>query len=224
MIKKLLIVIIYGLSLCSIANSAPLPSCAVNQSISDYMSVNKTLRPQVLNLALKAYSCAIKKGIAVKKPILTIIDYSLPSNVKRFWTIDLASQQVIYNTLVAHGKYSGTSVPSHFSDEPGTLESSIGLYITGKTYLGHDGYSLVLQGLDKGFNDKAEARHIIMHGAWYVSENYAKRFGRIGRSWGCPVLDKKVIRPVINEIKNGTLFFAYYPNKAWLRTSIYLHC
>lgn len=198
----------------------------VNKDISTFVAETKELRPQVLQLAFKAYNCALRKGIKDDKQILTIIDYSLPSSIKRLWVLDLKNKTVLFNTLVAHGIMTGNKGGEaiHFSDQPHSLESSIGLFVTEETYCGHDGYSLKIKGLEKGFNDKAEQRHIIIHGAWYVSKNIIKKYGRIGRSWGCPALDEQVAKPIIDTIKDNTMLFAYFPNPKWLAKSTFLHC
>jgi hypothetical protein len=197
----------------------------VNKDINTFVAETKELRPQVLQLAFKAYNCALQKGVKDKQ-ILTIIDYSLPSNTKRLWVLNLKNKRVLFNTLVAHGIMSGNKGGEalHFSDQPYSLESSMGLFVTNGTYFGHDGYSLKIKGLEKGFNDKAEQRHIIIHGAWYVSENVIKKYGRIGRSWGCPALDEQIVKPIIDTIKDGTILFAYFPDPKWLAQSAFLHC
>jgi hypothetical protein len=196
---------------------------AVNGITYSELSGSKSdLDPNVFNLGLKAYSCAAKRGVG-KKPVLTIIDYSKPSNEPRMWVIDLAHKKVKYQELVAHGKNSGDLVPKHFSNSVNSLASSIGVYKTANTYFGKDGYSLRLQGLEPGYNSNAMRRAVVIHGADYVSQN-AARYGSIGRSWGCPAVSKDMIKPTINTIKDGTLVFAYYPDHSWLRESSYLHC
>lgn len=179
-------------------------------------------RAQVLALAMRSYQNALNRGIDINKPILTIIDYSLPSTAKRLWVIDLRSKHVLYNTLVAHGENSGDTYARRFSNQFGSLESSLGVFLTGDTYMGHRGYTLRIKGLDSGFNTNAEARHIVIHGAWYVSDMLAKMRGTIGRSWGCPALDPKVAIPVINTIKDGSLLFVYYPDSTWLHKSKFI--
>lgn len=191
--------------------------------VQEILSHAKLLKPSVLKLALQAYDCAVKKGIE-KKPILTIIDYSLPSSERRMWVIDLKNNTVPFYTLVAHGKRSGENMTTHLSNVPESKESSIGVFKTGYTYTGKHGRSLTLFGQEKGFNDHAFARHIVVHGARYVSDDFAKHFGRLGRSWGCPALSKAVVQPIINEIKNGTMLFSYYPQHKWLKNSKFLHC
>ncbi len=180
------------------------------------------LSPKVLKLALIAYYNARRRGYD-KKQILTVIDYSQPSTRKRLWVFNLKRNKLNFHALVAHGKNSGYIRAKHFSNRSNSLETSLGLYLTGHTYYGHNGYSLKMIGLEKGFNSNAYKRHVVMHGAKYVSRYYIKALGYLGRSWGCPALSKKIVKPVINEIKNGTLVFAYYPLMNWINHSKFLH-
>jgi hypothetical protein len=177
--------------------------------------------PKVWELALKAYNSALRKGY-IKQKVVTVIDYSLPSSVKRMWVVDVDKQKVLYHTLVAHGKHTGGLFAKHFSDRPGSRASSIGTFITENTYMGSNGYSLRLRGLEPGFNDRAKSRAIVMHGAWYATQDFAKHHGRLGLSWGCPAVSPQLIRPIINNIKNGSLVFAYYPDTRWLKKSHFL--
>lgn len=179
------------------------------------------LDKKVLKLALTAYKNADKKG-AVKKPVLTVIDYSLPSNKQRMWVFDVRSEKLLFNTYVAHGRNSGDSKAHHFSNRESSKESSLGTYITKDTYIGHKGFSLNLQGMDKGFNDNAYNRRVVMHGAWYVEPSFIKKAGRAGLSWGCPAIAQTLAKPVINTIKNGSVIFAYFPDKNFLSHSGYL--
>lgn len=176
------------------------------------------LNKKVLKIALNAYLKASQKG-NVKKPILTVIDYSLPSSKQRLWVFDLKRERLLFNTFVAHGRNSGMTVPHHFSNRPSSKETSLGTYITRDTYSGSKGYSLNLQGLEKGFNDNAYSRRVVMHGAWYVEPSFIKNAGRAGRSWGCPSVAKTLAKPLINTIKNGSVVFAYYPDKNYLKHS-----
>ena len=170
---------------------------------------------KVLRLALAAYQTAATKG-AVKKQILTVIDYSLPSNKQRMWIFDLRREHLLYNTYVAHGKNSGMNVPHHFSNQSSSKQTSLGTYVTRDTYIGSKGYSLNLQGLEKGFNDNAYSRRVVVHGAWYVEPDFIRKSGRAGRSWGCPSIAKTLAKPVINTIKGGSVLFAYYPDHNYL--------
>lgn len=185
-------------------------------------SETENLKPQVIELALNAQNNVAKKGIINNKQYVTVIDYSLPSTDKRLWVLDVKNQTVVYNTYVAHGKNSGTNYATQFSNNPRSRESSIGVYVTEGTYIGHNGNSLRLAGLDKGFNDRAESRGIVMHPASYVDENIIENYGRLGTSWGCPALNPEAAQPIINTIKGGSLILAYYPDQNWLTHSQYL--
>ena len=179
------------------------------------------LNKNVLKLALTAYKNADRKG-AVKKPVLTVIDYSLPSNKQRMWVFDVRKERLLYNTYVAHGKNSGGNKANHFSNRESSKESSLGTYITKNTYIGHKGYSLNLQGLDRGFNTNAYNRRVVVHGAWYVEPDFIRKAGRAGLSWGCPAIAQTLAKPIINTIKNGSVIFAYFPDKNFLSRSGYL--
>ncbi|MHB8310909.1 MAG: murein L,D-transpeptidase catalytic domain family protein [Metallibacterium sp.] len=182
-----------------------------------------TANPQVLRLAVAAMHCAVSSGMPGAQR-LAVIDYSLPSTRRRLWIFNLADPRLLMRELVAHGRNSGNNFAKHFSDRLGSLESSLGLYRTLGTYQGDNGYSLRLQGLDEGFNNNALQRAIVIHGAPYVSEAFAQREGRLGRSWGCPAVSKRVAPRVINALKGGQFVFAYYPNQRWLSDSDLLHC
>lgn len=217
------------LSLLSFSSSAfsafPMTSHSENNPYNQLVSQTPGLNPQVLKMALDTYNCAqLRTHNFTDKPVLTIIDYSEPSTKKRFWVLDLKNKKVLFNTLVAHGKNSGGKLAHYFSNQPNSLATSLGVFRTGSIYQGHHGYSLQLHGLEKEFNDQADSRHIVIHSAWYVSELFARTHGRVGSSWGCPALDEKIARPVIDNIKNGSLVFAYYPDQKWLNKSQYLHC
>ena len=167
------------------------------------------LSPKVLAMALDAVACARARGISGRDDILTVIDYSLPSTQPRLWVLDLAKGEVLHHELVAHGQGTGENYATRFSNNMDSHQTSLGLFLTGGTYEGNNGYSLKLQGLDKGLNDRAEERHIVIHGAWYVSAEHARRQGRLGRSHGCPALSEASARPVIDRIKGGSFVFSY---------------
>lgn len=193
------------------------PGPDLNTQVQHLSHTAPKLNRNVLKLALTAYKNANIRG-AVKKPVLTVIDYSLPSNKQRMWVFDVRNEKLLYNTYVAHGKNSGV-VANHFSNRESSKQSSLGTYITKNTYIGHKGYSLNLQGLDRGFNDNAYNRRVVIHGAWYVEPDFIKRAGRAGLSWGCPAIAQTLAKPVINTIKNGSVVFAYYPDKKFLSHS-----
>lgn len=154
--------------------------------------------------------------------ILTVCDFSLSSNKKRMWVFDLKDRKVLFNSLVAHGKNTGDEFAENFSNTESSLQSSMGFYITDVTYNGDNGYSLKLLGMDKGFNDAALQRAVVMHGADYVSEEFAATHKRIGRSWGCPAVPRALAEPIINTIKGRNCLFIFYPDNKYLSTSQWL--
>ena len=171
------------------------------------------LRAEVLAAALRAQARALRSA-ATHARILTVIDYSLPSRARRLWVLDLDRDSVLAHELVAHGRNTGDDLARRFSNRPGSLQSSLGTFITGRTYRGRHGLSLRLRGLDAGLNDRAEARAIVVHGADYVSPGIVRRLGRLGRSQGCPALEPGVAARVIGLIRDGSVLFAWYPSLA----------
>ena len=157
------------------------------------------------------------------KDLFSIIDFTKDCNTKRFYTIDLEKMKILYYTYVAHGKKSGERIPTSFSDIVESNKSSIGFYITGDTYNGSNGYSLMLHGDEKGYNSNLAKRSVVIHTADYANENYIARNGRMGRSLGCPVLPENIYKQVINTIKEKTMIFAYYNDAKYLKTSKYLN-
>ncbi|HVN84331.1 MAG TPA: murein L,D-transpeptidase catalytic domain family protein [Candidatus Binatia bacterium] len=180
-------------------------------------------RREVLDLAMQAYRCGRAEG-QFATPILTLIDYSLPSTEKRLWVIDLEKRRVLFHELVAHGQNSGEAYAVAFSNRPQSRQSSLGLFRTDAVYDGRHGESLRLIGLEPGINDRADERRIVMHGAAYVNPRVVQRFGQLGRSWGCPAVDRTVLPKIVQQIKEGTALFAYYPDPNWLQQSHFLQC
>lgn len=180
--------------------------------------------PGVLALALAARDCAVNAGEVGTDAKLAVIDYSRPSTARRLWVFDLAGNRLLQEEYVAHGQGSGDNIAHHFSNRDGSHQSSLGLYRTAETYIGDNGYSLRMDGLDPGFNDNARSRAIVMHGAWYVDPALAARQGRIGRSHGCPALRQQVARVVIDELKDRQLLFAYADDAAWLQNAHSFAC
>lgn len=154
--------------------------------------------------------------------LLSICDFSLSSNRKRLWVIDLDEKKILFNTLVAHGKGTGEEFATSFSNTEDSHQSSLGFYITEQAYNGDNGYSMRLFGMDKGYNDAALERCIVMHGANYVSEDFIKSEKRLGRSWGCPAVSREMAQPIIDTIKNQTCLFIYYPDQNYLASSEWL--
>lgn len=202
-------------------SSAVIERSAFDASVWDDDEIG-TVNEDVFEMALKAAHCAIKSGAVNNPKTLTVIDYSKPSTANRLWVYDLAKRKLVYEELVAHGQGSGANYATNFSNEPETHRTSIGLFVTDDTYVGRNGYSLRLNGLDRGFNDRARERAIVMHGAPYVSTEFVKAQGRLGRSHGCPALREAVARNVIDTVKGGGLVFSYYPDQNWMKSSKYL--
>lgn len=198
--------------LALLALAPPLPAAAdvrVDLATLQLAATRAGLRPEVLRLALAARARAVAGGVPAR-PVLTVIDYSLASRERRLWVLDLTHARVLAHELVAHGRGSGDDLARRFSNRPGSLQSSLGTFVTGPVYRGRHGLSLRLRGLDPGLNDQAEARAIVVHGAPYVSETVARKLGRLGRSQGCPALSPDVAARVIDLIRDGTVLFAYY--------------
>jgi hypothetical protein len=180
------------------------------------------LNTEVLRLSLAAYVNARKRGYAGSKSLLTVIDYSKPSTEKRLWVFDLNKGKTLFNTWVSHGKNSGGVNSTSFSNSNSSLKSSIGVFVTDHPYIGGNGYSLRLRGLESGINDHAYNRNIVMHGAPYVNPDIIRKYGQIGRSWGCPAVSHELAKPIIDTIKDRTLVVAYYPDRYWLKHSRFL--
>lgn len=180
--------------------------------------------PAVLTLAAGAAECAGREGAVGELDRLAVIDYSRPSSEPRLWVFDLRRGRLLFEELVAHGRGTGERLAERFSNTEGSHMSSLGLFRATDPYDGANGYSLRLQGLEPGFNDRALDRAIVMHGAPYVSQDVVRKQGRIGRSWGCPAVRSAVARRMIDTLKHGALVFAYYPDREWLAESSYLQC
>jgi hypothetical protein len=193
----------------------------INQETRSINSQADNIDQTVLRRSLQAYMKARSKGMDSRQ-MLTIIDYSKPSTERRLWVVDLKRNKVLFNTWVSHGKNSGEVMATSFSNSPGSLKSSIGVFVTDEPYMGGNGYSLRLSGLERGINDNAFRRDIVVHGAWYVHPDVIKKYGQIGRSWGCPAVSTKEAAPLINTIKNNTVVVVYYPDKKWLNNSTFL--
>lgn len=222
LVSRFFVVILSCLIFCASAHAFGLFNFFSQPSTSQViLSETQGLSPQVLNLALEAYKKLRQEGYDQQR-VLTIVDYSKPSTEPRMWVINLKSLKVAFQTLVAHGKNSGGDYATSFSNRPQSLESSIGVYLTANTYVGHDGYSLRVNGLEPGFNSNAMSRDIIVHPAPYVSNTFADEHGRLGRSWGCFAVNPKISSELINNIKGGTVIFAYYPDKQWLEHSQFI--
>lgn len=167
-------------------------------------------------------ACTGYNNLPYSSKIIAIIDFSLPSYKKRFAVIDLEKRKLLYQTYTAHGKNTGNLYATHFSNKNDSLKSSLGFYKTGQTYQGKYGYSLRLLGLEKGINDQALNRAIVIHPAEYVYEEFIRRYKMSGRSWGCPALPPKVSSKIINCIKGGQYLFIYAKKEDYFNSSNYL--
>lgn len=174
---------------------------------------------EVFEIAYRGFQALKTEPGTLKKDIITVIDFSLPSTEKRLWIIDLNTKAVLFNDYVAHGRNSGDDVAVSFSNASGSYMSSIGFYLTGETYHGKHGLSLRLEGMEGEFNSNARDRAIVMHGADYVSADFIRQYGRLGRSLGCPSVSMDIHEQVINTIKDGTALFIYYPDPVFLKNS-----
>lgn len=197
-------------------------------SFGNSMEIYDSLHLEEAGLSRMVYRTALKgmeklsaKGW-LKGHILAIVDFSQPSTSKRLYVIDLDNYELLYNTWVAHGMKSGKTMAQLFSNKPSSNKSSLGFYVTGEAYQGSNGYSLKLQGVEKGINDFAYRRAIVLHGADYVSEQWIASQGYIGRSKGCPAVPLDVCAPLIDQIKEGNCLFIYHPTSAYRSKSALL--
>ncbi|MGG9972486.1 murein L,D-transpeptidase catalytic domain family protein [Ferruginibacter sp. SUN002] len=204
-------------------NSAVTKKVTVNSAeanIYDSLKLSSIgLARQVFDYAVNGLNYMKEVGKLSNDRIISIVDFSKPSSQKRLYVIDLKNFKILFNTYVAHGVNSGTAFANQFSNIPESNKSSLGFYQTSTTYIGKNGYSMRLHGLEKGINDKAYERDIVMHGAAYVSEGMIRTHGYIGRSFGCPAVAEKLHKPIIDKIKNGTCLFIYSPNKNYISQS-----
>ncbi|MEO5942264.1 MAG: murein L,D-transpeptidase catalytic domain family protein [Ferruginibacter sp.] len=203
-----------------------LPAVSSARSNSAILVLYDSLHLELKGLSESAFTNAVKgfeylkaKGKISNENVLSIVDFTKSSSQKRLFVIDLANKKVLFNTYVAHGQNSGQEYANRFSNKPESFESSLGFYVTEDTYVGKNGYSLHLSGLENGINDRADERAIVMHGAPYVSENFIRSKGYLGRSWGCPAVPENLNRPIIEKIKNGSCLFIYSQNKKYLNYS-----
>jgi hypothetical protein len=199
---------------------------AVAKEANSAVMMYQTLKLDSLGLSREAFNYAVRgmerlqqEGKLTNTDLITIVDFSLASSKKRLFVIDLKNGKVLFNTLVSHGRNSGTAVATEFSNAPESFKSSLGFYVTGETYKGEHGYSLRLQGEEAGINDNALSRGIVMHSAAYVNDKLASLQGYIGRSLGCPAIPEKVHKMIIEQIRNGTCLFLYSPDKYYMAHS-----
>lgn len=183
-----------------------------NMSIYNQLDANSYALPnfECFSVAIDGFNRLKEKGL-VQKNILTLVDFSLSSNSKRLWVIDLDTNVILFQTLVAHGRNTGEEFAKAFSNQAESFKSSVGFYATAEVYNGKHGLSLKLDGLEKGLNDKARERAVVIHGADYVSESFIKQNKRLGRSQGCPAVPVEMNEKIINTIKGKSCLFIYHP-------------
>ncbi|EXJ11917.1 MULTISPECIES: murein L,D-transpeptidase catalytic domain family protein [Nitrincola] len=195
-----------------------------DQSLNYSLSLQApALNKVVLDKAIAAMQCATSNGLTPSDR-LAIIDFSKPSSEPRLWIFDLSKKRLLMEELVAHGQNSGDNFATEFSNIVGSHQSSIGLFRTQESYFGRHGYSLRLDGLEPGVNDKARERAIVIHAADYVDPEWVARQGRIGRSQGCPAVRPEIAQEVVDQLKGGQFMFSYFPDQDWLDNSAYLNC
>lgn len=212
-----------------IASFLPIVSMAPMGGLTEWLQEYQDLHLDSVGLSVQAFMTALKgyhnlldKGLLDRSGLLTIVDFSQPSSNKRLYVLDLLAGKILFNTYVAHGRRSGGEYATSFSNKNRSNKSSLGFYITRNTYHGVDGLALRLQGLDKGFNDKALARGVVLHGSWYVNEQYLNSNGLLGRSLGCPAVPMAEHEQIISSIKEGSCLFMYYPDQNYLHHSTIL--
>ncbi len=210
------------LLLCLGATATASPSID-RESIAPSSLSTSSLDPVVLRHAMEALSCARRSGHPAGER-LAIIDFRLPSTLPRLWVIEIETGKLLYEEFVAHGRGSGDNIASRFSNIAESHTSSLGLFLTMDTYEGGNGYSLRLQGLEPGINDKALERYIVMHGADYVSEGFIKTAGRLGRSYGCPAVRREIAKPLIDTLSHGQYLYIHAQDPSWPGTPVSLGC
>jgi hypothetical protein len=218
MISGKILIAIFVFAFVSLSNKPAAETSDIHQLWLE-CRLDKEISFEVFNSAIAGYNQIDKIH---KKNIISIIDFSKPSTEKRFLVIDLKNKGILYKCFVAHGKNSGDNYAKYFSNDPKSLKSSLGFFLTAETYLGDHGYSLRLNGVEKGINDNARAREIVIHGAKYVSEEFINKYGRLGRSWGCPALPVDISKEIIDIISGGSCLFIYADDKYYKENSAFL--
>ena len=225
--KVFLFLLLFLLPLAEVPNHAPAsepvsvastPETDEIDQLFDDMQLDGIVSYTAFRQAVTGYQKIEQKS----KSIMTLIDFSKPSTEKRLYVLDMKNKKLLYTSVVSHGKNSGGNYATSFSNKNGSYKSSLGFYLTENTYQGRNGYSLVLNGLEKGINDQAKQRAIVMHGAAYANPNITASAGRLGRSLGCPALPQALAKPIIDTIKKGSVLFIYANNKDYLANSTFL--
>ena len=200
-----------------VAPAESMPEAAAPALLAQLERLAPDADPGVLALALEARACAVRSGTVETASRLAVIDYSRPSTAKRLWVFDLAQPRLLHHEHVAHGQGTGDNLARRFSNADGSHATSLGLFRTAETYMGGNGYSLRMDGLDPGFNDNARRRAIVVHGADYADPSRIPALGRLGRSHGCPAVRQSIARVLIDDLKQRQLLFAYADDADWLQ-------
>ena len=226
MMKKLLFVLLllFPISVIftwgAVEEPDSIPPRVTGRFVLSLMADSSELPPlPLLQTALAGYELLLEEQSVNRPEVITIIDFSLPSVKERLWVLDLIHGKVLFHCLVSHGRNSGELMAENFSNTPGSNASSPGFYTTGETYIGKHGLSLTLDGLEAGINDKARARAIVIHGADYVSADFIRNHGRLGRSFGCPAVPAELSKEIIQTIKGGSCLFIYVPKTSYTSNS-----
>jgi hypothetical protein len=177
------------------------------------------MNEKALEYALRGYHQLLKRHLLKKTTVMSVCDLSQSSASKRMYVIDLQNRRLLYRTYVSHGMGSGREYASSFSNVPDSYKTSLGFYIPRNAYVGSNGLSLRIDGVERGFNDLARDRDIVIHGANFVSERILHKYGVMGTSFGCPAVPEEMAPEIIPVLKNGTCFFIYYPSKRYLTAS-----
>lgn len=202
-----------------IADEAAAVLAEANVLYDDMSLEAKGLTKEAFTDAFIGYKKLLNDGVVHKTNLITVADFSQSSRNKRLFILDVDAEEVVMQTYVAHGRGSGEEYATSFSNKPESHKSSLGFYLTKGTYVGQHGESLVLDGLEKGFNDNAEARRIVIHGAGYIGAQHLSGNPFTGRSHGCPAVENKLSKTIINKIKDGSVLFIYHPTNSYLNGS-----
>ncbi|PTX44208.1 L,D-transpeptidase-like protein [Christiangramia gaetbulicola] len=233
-------VLIFSFAFSSTAEINNSKGSGINEELSSELEVEKSFEAKVVELYEtfslknstmpqlpvfeKAISGYMKLDDAgrISNPLLTVIDFNLSSTKKRMWILNMETQEVIFNTYVAHGQNTGGEFAENFSNKQNSHKSSLGFYVTGETYYGKNGLSLFIDGMEKGFNSNARERYVVIHGADYAEPDFIKRVGRLGRSYGCPAVPNKIAKELIHKIKGKSVVYIHKNDKNYLENSDYL--
>jgi len=221
LLEFLLLLPISGISTWAVVDDYDsIPARPADRFVFSFGADSSELPPlPLLQTALAGYELLLEEQSVSRPEVITIIDFSLPSVKERLWVLDLIHGKVLFHCLVSHGRNSGELMAENFSNAPGSNASSPGFYTTGETYIGKHGLSLTLDGLETGINDKARARAIVIHGADYVSADFIRNHGRLGRSFGCPAVPAELSKEIIQTIKGGSCLFIYVPKTSYTSNS-----